>query len=146
MWEILAGLLLSTAVSGIVPLVNAEVLVVAAAVALPGVGLPLVALVSTAGQMTTKTTLFALARWAPKRLPSRAREAIQRCGGALDRRGGLAGSVIFTSAASGLPPFYGVSLASGALGMPLSLFVFVGPAGRFLRFFVLAWLGSQLGR
>ena len=42
MWEILGALLIGTAISVIVPIVNAELLVAAAAVAVPAVGLPLV--------------------------------------------------------------------------------------------------------
>jgi membrane protein YqaA with SNARE-associated domain len=144
-WETLGALLLGTAVSGIIPLVNAELLVVVAAAALPPVGAPLVALVSMTGQMMTKTSLFGLARWAPSRLPKRARDGLQSASKTLEERGGAAGSLVFTSAMIGLPPFYGVSLAAGALGMRLSSFVGCGCAGRFLRFGVLAWAGSRFG-
>jgi membrane protein YqaA with SNARE-associated domain len=145
MVETLAGLLVAAAVSGIVPLVNAELLVVTAAAALPVALLPAVVLLSTLGQMVTKTWLFAVARWAPQRLPERGRAALERAGAALCDRGGAAGTVVFASAAVGLPPFYGVSLASGALGMPTASFVLSGSAGRLLRFGVLAWLGHRLG-
>jgi len=145
MFEILLALLIASAVSGVVPVVNAELLVVAAAAAVPAVGLPLVAAVSTAGQMSTKTALFVVARWAPHRLPVRARAALDRAGAAVEDRGGAASSVVFASAATGLPPFFGVSLASGALGMRLSRFVTAGTLGRFCRFSVLAGLGRVLG-
>jgi len=145
MFEILLALLIASAVSGVVPVVNAELLVVAAAAAVPAVGLPLVAAVSTAGQMSTKTALFVVARWAPHRLPVRARAALDRAGAAVEDRGGAASSVVFASAATGLPPFFGVSLASGALGMRLSRFVTAGSLGRFARFSVLAALGRVLG-
>lgn len=92
MWEILGALLIGTAISGIVPIVNAELLVVTAAVAVPAVGVPLVALVSTAGQMITKTLLFALARWAPSRLPAKGRAAMDRAAAAVSTREGSAGS------------------------------------------------------
>jgi membrane protein YqaA with SNARE-associated domain len=145
MWEILGGLLVATAISGIVPVVNAEILVVAAAAALPGIGIPLVAIVSTVGQMAAKTSLFALARWAPTRLPTRARNALARSTEALARREGKVNGVVFTSAATGLPPFYGTSLATGALGIRLSSFLLAGGAGRLLRFSVLACLGRAVG-
>lgn len=144
MLEMLGGLVVATAVSGVLPLVNAELVVVAAAAALPAVGVPLVAAVSTLGQMSTKTTLFALARWAPSRLPIRAREAVASAAAALERRGHAVSSLVFASATTGLPPFYGVSLASGALGMPLGRFVVVGGLGRFLRFGALAWIARGL--
>jgi membrane protein YqaA with SNARE-associated domain len=145
MWEILGALLIGTAVSGIVPIVNAELLVVAAAVAVPAVGLPLVVVVSTVGQMITKTLLFALARWAPGKLPARARAALDRAAAAVSAREGSAGSLVFASAATGLPPFYGVSLACGVIRMRLGTFLFAGGAGRALRFGVLAWLAHRLG-
>jgi membrane protein YqaA with SNARE-associated domain len=144
MLEILGGLVVATALSGVIPLVNAELVVVGAAAALPAVGIPLVAAVSTIGQMSTKTTLFALARWAPSKLPARARQAVGRAGASLERRGQAVTSLVFASATTGLPPFYGVSLATGALGMPIGRFLVVGGLGRFLRFGALAWLGRGL--
>ncbi len=139
MWEILGGLLIGTAVSGIVPLVNAEVLVAAAALALPAACLPAVALVSTVGQMSTKSLLYGLARWAPARLPARARSALERAASAASSRGRAAGPLIFSSAAVGLPPFYGVALACGALKVRPWTFVLAGAAGRAVRFGVVAW-------
>lgn len=145
MLDILGGLLLATAVSGIVPLVNAELLVVTAAAALPAVGVPLVALASTLGQMSTKFSLFAVARWAPSRLPAKARRALDRAGRPIRERDGAVASLVFTSAAVGVPPFYGVSLAAGAFGVKPWSFLASGSAGRLLRFGVLAWLGRRVG-
>jgi membrane protein YqaA with SNARE-associated domain len=145
MWEILGGLLVGTAVSGLVPLVNAEILVAGAAVAAPGIGIPVLALVSTLGQMTSKTLLFGAARWAPARLPNKARAALDAAANAVARRGGAASSLVFTSAAVGLPPFYGVSLAAGALGMRLRTFVVSGGVGRAARFATMAWLARHVG-
>jgi membrane protein YqaA with SNARE-associated domain len=137
MWEILGGLLIGTAVSGIVPLINAE---------LPGVGVPLVVVVSTAGQMSTKTLLYGVARWAPGRLPRKARAVLDRASGAMSSRRGAASSLVFTSAAIGLPPFYGTSLAAGALGIRLRTFVLSGIMGRVLRFGVLACAARYVGQ
>ena len=114
MFEILGGLLLATAISGIIPLINAELLVVAAAASAPTVGVPLIAAASTVGQMSTKTMLFIVARWAPSRLPRKAQRALAKVSRAVEARGGVAGSLVFMSAAVGLPPFYGVSLARRA--------------------------------
>jgi len=145
MWEILGGLLVGTVVSGVVPIVNAELLVAGAAVAAPGVGVVLLAMVSAVGQMISKTLLFSVARWAPARLPVKAREQLERASRAVERRGGAASSMVFTSAAVGLPPFYGISLAAGALGMRLRTFVVSGGIGRLLRFGALAWAARYVG-
>lgn len=145
MWEILGGLLIGTAVSGVVPLVNAELLVVGAAIAVPAAGLPAVALVSTMGQMSTKYLLYGLARWAPARLPERARSVLDRASAAVSSRGKATGSLVFTSAALGLPPFYGVALACGALNVRSRTFLVAGAVGRAVRFGVLAWTARLLG-
>ena len=145
MSEMLVGLALGCLLSGVVPLVNAELLVIAAAVAVPTAALPLVVIVATTGQMLSKTALFELARRAPRRLPERARIALD---GAVERirgRGGAAGSLVFASAASGIPPFYGISLAGGALGIRLQTFLVTGTAGRGLRFAALAWAAHSVG-
>ena len=60
-------------------------------------------------------------------------------------RGGALWSLVFASAATGVPPFYGTSLASGAVGMRLSPFITAGSLGRFLRFGALAWAGAAIG-
>ncbi len=140
--EMIAGLFVGTLVSGVVPVVNAELLVVAAAGATaPGAWLPgagVVALVSAAGQMISKTLLFGLARNAPSRLPTRARAALA---GASVRATGAPSALwmsILMSAATGFPPFYGTSLAAGALGVRTRIFVSSGFLGRFVRFGVLA--------
>lgn len=145
MLELLLGLFAATAVSGIVPLVNAELLVLGAAAAVPAAGLPLVAVVSTVGQMVTKGVLFGLARWAPSRLPARARRALEKPSAAVEERGTAVGTLLFTSAATGVPPFYGVSLAAGAVGVGLGRFLLAGGLGRLVRFGVLAWLGHTVG-
>ncbi len=145
MWEILAGLALGCVISGVVPLVNAELLVVAAAIAVPTPAIPLVVMVATVGQMLTKTLLFEVARRAPARLPARARAALARAVDRVRSRQATAGSLVFASAASGIPPFYGVSLAGGALGIRIQTFLVTGTAGRALRFGAIAWAAHSVG-
>lgn len=145
MSEILGGLLVASALSGIVPVINAELLVLVAAAAVPALGVPLVAVISTIGQMSTKFSLFAVARWAPSRLPKRARSALERASRPLEKRQGAVWSLLFTSATTGVPPFYGVSLAAGAIGVRTSSFLTSGTLGRLIRFGVLAWIGQSVG-
>jgi membrane protein YqaA with SNARE-associated domain len=143
--EILGGLLIGTAVSGVVPVINAELLVAGVVVAAPQVGVPAIALVSAAGQMFTKTALFLMARWAPHRLRGKARLAVERASAAVRARGGAVGSLVFTSALTGLPPFFGVSVAAGALGMRARSFLASGGIGRIVRFAVIAWAAREMG-
>jgi membrane protein YqaA with SNARE-associated domain len=143
--EILGGLLVGTAVSGVVPVINAELLVAGVVVAAPQVGLPAIALVSAAGQMFTKTALFLLAKWTPHRLRGKARLAVDRASAAVSARGGAVGTLVFTSALTGLPPFFGVSVAAGALGMRVRSFLASGGLGRIVRFAVIAWAAREIG-
>ena len=147
MFEVLGGLLIGTAVSGVVPVLNAELLVVGAVVAAPHISIPAIALVSATGQMLTKTALFLMARLAPHRLKGspKARAALDRAEKAVAARGGTAGSLVFASALTGLPPFFGVSLAAGAVGMRLRSFLATGGIGRLVRFAVIAWVAREVG-
>jgi membrane protein YqaA with SNARE-associated domain len=95
--------------------------------------------------MSTKTLLYGVARWAPGRLPPRARAVLERASAALAARGGAGRSLVFASAAIGVPPFYGVSLAAGALKMRLQDFLVSGTAGRIIRFGALALAARYVG-
>jgi membrane protein YqaA with SNARE-associated domain len=50
------------------------------------------------------------------------------------RRNGAIGWFVLTSAATGLPPFYMVSVASGLIGVSFVQFALLGTIGRFVRF------------
>ena len=126
-------------VSSLVPLVNAELLLIGLAVASPTAA-PFLVVVMAAGQMVGKSVLFLgggrltrstlqsrLARW---RLDGRTRRA----------RVPLVG----ISAFAGLPPFYLVSIAAPALGVSFRTFLAVGLAGRLLRFAALVSLPQVL--
>ena len=116
-------------VSSLVPVVNAELLLMGLALATPAAA-PVLVVVMAAGQMVGKSVLFLgggrltrsnlggrLARW---RLDSRTRRA--------------GAPLIGISAFTGLPPFYLVSIAAPALGVSFRTFFTVGLAGRLLRF------------
>lgn len=141
MLELMLGLFLASVVSGFIPFVNAEILVVGAAMALPNAGVPLIALVSTFGQMTSKTALFGLARWAPAKLSGKESNALGRATESLKQYRGSTWGLILISAITGLPPFYGTSLAAGAVKVPVQIFITAGSLGRLLRFGVIAWFG-----
>jgi len=145
MWEMMLGLLLWSLVGGIVPIVNAEVMVVVAILATSAAAIPVVAVVATVGQMIAKVVLYLTARWAPSRLPDRARRALDQGSEAIERRPGAVRGVILFSAVVGLPPFYGVSLAAGALKTSWRSFVVLGSLGRVVRFAVVAWAASRFG-
>jgi membrane protein YqaA with SNARE-associated domain len=145
MWDVLLSLFVGAIVSGVVPIFSAEVITLVAAAAVPAAGAPLVALVTTTGQMISKTALYGLARWAPAYLPRRAQVALEHAGDRLASHQRVLESAVFVSGVVGFPPFYGVSLAAGALRMRILSFILVGGAGRFVRFGAVAGLGWYFG-
>jgi membrane protein YqaA with SNARE-associated domain len=134
-------------VSALVPLVNAEVLVLTyAALAGPGrTGALIVAAVVAAGQMVGKCTLWAMGRGAAKIPRARQQRAIDRWGERFSRTPRAVMLFVFTSAFSGFPPFYAVSVLAGTFRVNLVAFFVVGLVGRFLRFAVLALFPGWLG-
>lgn len=126
--------------SALLPLVNAEILVVSTAALAPRpLALPLAA-IATVGQMLGKTTLYLVGRGAvglPRgRVGDRLRNAVARLDGAARPTGLL----LFVSAVTGLPPFFATSIASGLLRVRVGRFLMLGSSGRFLRFGALAVL------
>ena len=127
-------------VSALVPIVNAELLVVGAA-ALAGhwQGHALaVAGVVAFGQMVGKATLYWAGRGAAKIPSDRHRKAIARWGDRFSRSALAVQGLVFVSAVVGFPPFYAISLLAGTFLVNLPAFFLVGLAGRFVRFGILA--------
>ena len=123
---------------GIVPVINAELIVLAAAAAAPPEALlPIIVLAST-GQMLGKTALFYAGRGAIH-LPVGSPRLAAGLAGWTERWSSAGGAVVFASAAAGLPPFYALSMACGASGMGIRVFLTAGFAGRFVRFGVIAF-------
>ncbi len=138
---VLAGVVALCLSGAFVPWVSAELVVGGAAAVLDRAWLPVLVLAASAAQMTGKAALYALARWAPERLPARARSAMARVGDRLaGRRGGTA-AVLVASSAFGAPPFYLTTLASGLLGVSFPLFLAAGAAGTLARTSTVAWIG-----
>jgi membrane protein YqaA with SNARE-associated domain len=120
-------------VSGFVPVVNIEAYLLAAAALAPGAPALLVVAAAAVGQMAAKTVLFFGGRGLVS-LPSRRVERARDLAGRLAARGRSAPALVFTSALTGLPPFYVVSVAAGMGGFRAGSFLLAGLAGRSLRF------------
>lgn len=132
---IYGGTLLVCFVGGLVPLLNAEVWLVALAVSLTTAGpLPLVVALAVVGQMTAKSLLYLGARGATGLAPRRYQTAVARARGYLVRWRRKPLAVLWLSTTVGLPPLYLVSIAAGALEVRFRTFVLVGLVGRTLRF------------
>jgi membrane protein YqaA with SNARE-associated domain len=122
-------------VSGIVPFViNAE-LCLAGVAALSPAPAPAIVGLAVAGQMLAKCTLYLAGRGVLdlKCIRWERREA---AAATFERYRGHSLALVAFSAVTGVPPFYGVSLLAGAVGLPLARFLVVGTIGRTVRFTV----------
>lgn len=132
-------------VSGLIPIVNAEVLVAGAAVAVPpGYVIPVI-VVCSVGHMAAKAGLYAGARWLPERLPAKARDRLERASEKTRRLEQAGFTLVLVSAAVGIPPFYLITLAAGAMRMNFTWFIVVGLLGRGVRFAVIAYSAVAAG-
>lgn len=131
-------------VSGVVPIVNAELYLIGIVLAIGGVPEALLlGVLVAAGQMVGKGVLFQTARGASQlagRRTPRLEAKLERVRTKVARWRSKPYSVTFVSAVVGLPPFYVVTLAAGILKIPFRRFLVVGFAGRTLRFGTIAVL------
>jgi membrane protein YqaA with SNARE-associated domain len=133
--------------SALMPWVNAEVLTLSAA---PLAGSPiqmagLVAIV-TLGQMTGKTAMYCVSRRATRPRSARLQQAIDRWGMQLQRHPRSAMGIILASSTLGVPPFYLVAVAAGALKIGLGQFLAIGTFGRLIHFAVVAFVPQLVWR
>ena len=124
----------AAAASAVVPAINAELVLLAASAALPPrYAIALIA-AATLGQMAGKIAMFFGGRGVKFLQRGRLRDKIDQIGMTMRRRNGATGWFVLTSAATGLPPFYMVSVASGLVGVSFVQFATLGTIGRFVRF------------
>ena len=135
----LATLIVSV-LSGLIPVVNGEVYLIAAILVAkdPVVAIALAVLVAV-GQMLAKIVLYYAARGATELGRStRFGDKLQKAQALIDRWKNKPLTLLFISAVTGLPPFYLVSLLAGVVGIRFPVFLFLGLLGRVIRFVVLA--------
>jgi len=134
------GVLLATfavcLVSALVPVINAEIYLLAAGALVSPLELPLVAILAAAGQMTGKLVFFAAARGWGRVAGEATRRRLDRWRDRLARWRGAEPALVFVSASVGLPPLAVVSGVAGLMGMRARTFLLLGFAGRFVRFAV----------
>lgn len=131
-------------VSGVFPLVNAEVFLLAVAAVAPGPPPWLIVLVAATGQIIAKSLLY-LGGAGVIRLPrGKRREDIERLRARVERWRSK-DLLVFVSAATGLPPFFVLSILAGSMRLPFGRFAAAGFAGRIVRFTVVVAV-PQVGR
>ena len=133
--SLLATLFVGSLVSSLIPLVNAEALVMATALAVPSEqGLLVVASV-TLGQVAGKVVLYrggeGIGNAAVSGKSQRAHAMARR----LEGKQGRLPLAFFASASIGLPPLYIMALVAGIARMPMPTFLGLCFVGRFIRFY-----------
>jgi len=136
--QLLAGVFVGVLIAGFLPWPGAEAILIGAALLVaPQSLIPLVA-VSTAAQMLAKTSLYAVARWAPKYLPQKAREFIDQAEKYKERRKTMA-IILLASSSLSVPPFFVITIASGTLRVPFAIYIGAGVGGIVSRYAFFAW-------
>ena len=136
---LLSSAFAASVVSGFIPSVNAEIVVAGAAVAAPPGYMIAVIVVCSVGQMLAKVALYAGMRWLPERLPKKATARLERASEKVRKLEQAGLSLVLVSAIVGLPPFYLISLAAGAMKLNLTGFIVTGTVGRVIRFAIIAY-------
>ena len=89
--------------------------------------------------MLAKVGLYAGMRWLPERLPAKATARLERASEKVKKLEQAGLTLVLISAIVGLPPFYLISLAAGAMRLNLAGFIAVGTVGRVVRFTIIAY-------
>ena len=125
-------------VSALLPWVNAELMLLAAASPATSIGEVVVLVVAaTAGQVTGKSALY----WIARRTLSpggRIHAAVARWREACEHRQRSTRATMMLSAVAGVPPFYVTTLAAGALGIDFVSFLTSAVVGRLVHFSAVA--------
>lgn len=137
----LLSLLVIAFVSALVPVVNIEAYLGLRAALADVNDVWLLGLVAAAGQMVGKVIWFYIGAsslqwgWIKRRVEKpKAQARLATWQTRTEERPLLAGTLVFASAVTGLPPFAIVAVLAGQLRMNLALFFALGLAGRWLRF------------
>jgi membrane protein YqaA with SNARE-associated domain len=138
------GTFVYAVLSGAIPVLNCEVFLLVLAVKAPREMLFPLIVTTTLGQMVAKSLLY----WAGRgvlRLPGGARvENVLASLGCKVGAGWRAAALVFASAVIGIPPFYAMSVACGAMRWSFGSFLLFGFLGRLVRFSVTLLVPTNL--
>ena len=145
LWSVVLGYYGLAIISAVLPWVNAEVLMISAIpVAASRSGLAALVIAVSAGQMTGKSLMYWLSRTSTRLRSPLVEGAIRQWRRRMGQRPGATLAVTFLSALIGVPPFFVVSMAAGALDVSFPRFLVVGAAGRLVHFAVVACVPELL--
>jgi membrane protein YqaA with SNARE-associated domain len=122
-------------ISGLVPLVNAELFLIGVVTLAPDSHeFFMLVLMGTLGQMVAKMAMYWAARGALNMSLARYEKAIAKWRHRFTRSEPGLSFFIFVSAFTGIPPFFVTSILAGTFRVPFVRFWLVGFLGRFVRF------------
>ena len=131
-------------VSALIPLVNAELVLLGAVAYAPReMALPLAG-AAALGQMVGKVVMYFVGRGALRLPGARVQSVMARAEAKLQARQGMENAVYCASAFLGIPPYYLVAVTSGMVHYPLPRFIVLGLLGRFARFAALVSIPGLL--
>jgi membrane protein YqaA with SNARE-associated domain len=138
--------LVVAAASSLLPVSPIEAVLVGLSVSVPAALLLPVTILATVGHMAAKTLVYVGSRGiAEPAVAARHAAGLARVRTLLARRRGLQLLTVLVSAATGVPPFYLVTVCCGVLRLPLRDYLLAGVVGRGLRFAALALLPRLFG-
>jgi membrane protein YqaA with SNARE-associated domain len=134
--------------SGILPVINAELylLAVSALVGEPSLVVA-VTVLAAAGQMTAKVLLFYAGRGAvklPWRRSARSEAQLERGRARVAAWQQRKTLILSVSSVVGLPPFFLVAMLAGAIGIRFAPFLVIGMIGRTIRFAAFVLFGQLI--
>ncbi|NIP78469.1 MAG: hypothetical protein GWM90_04400 [Gemmatimonadetes bacterium] len=123
-------------IAGFTPLVNAELFLLAVAIGLEPACAPAVIVAAAVGQMTAKLVWYEAGAGLVRLGPGRMRDRVERARARVAAHRHMGGPFVLTSAVTGIPPFFAVSIASGVVAFGPARFMALGLVGRLVRFTV----------
>lgn len=146
MFDSLAGVigiygatLIVAALSGVVPLINAEIYLVAVALAMKSVPLAIILGVIVAlGQMVAKIGIYQASKGLTTKSSPKIQAKLDKAHAVMAKWKDKPMLLIFVSAVVGLPPFFLVAIVAGMLRMNFKKFMILGFIGRTIRFVSIA--------
>ena len=127
-------------VGALIPFVNTELYLIAAAAMAPrALWVPLV-VSGTVGAMVGKVVLYHAGRGVVHLPGERVQRGVEAMRTRLEARPTVGKLLYAASATAGIPPYYVVTVAAGAMRMNFTFFLVVGFVGRLLRFSVVVLL------
>jgi membrane protein YqaA with SNARE-associated domain len=121
--------------SGIVPIINTEVYLVAVATMTPAQAWPVI-LITTLGHLIAKIILYQLGRHGVRPHAARFQRQMDKAEEAMRKHPWGTDAVVAISGLTGFPPFYGVSVMAGVMKIPFARFLLVATPARLVRFII----------